>query len=131
MNLVCEHRAKERTRILELRRYLLNGLQTIGPEVIVNGPTETVAPHVLSISFVGTDAEMVLIRLNNEGVAVSLGSACNSESIEPSHVLAAMKIPQEQIEATLRISLGMPTTKEEIDLLLNSVKRVLPRAVIQ
>ena len=79
---------------------------------------EKIAPHILSISFVGVDAEMMLIRLNSEGIAVSLGSACNSKSIEPSHVLTAMKLPQEQIELTLRISLGMPTTQEEIDLLL-------------
>ena len=131
MNLVCEHRAEERPRILELRKSLINGLQSIGPEVIVNGPEDAVAPHVLSISFVGADAEMMLIRLNNEGVAVSLGSACNSESIEPSHVLTAMKLPQEQIESTLRFSLGMPTTKDEIDTLLDVITRVLPRVVVQ
>jgi len=131
MNLVCEHRAEERPRILELRKSLINGLQSIGLEVIVNGPEDAVAPHVLSISFVGADAEMMLIRLNNEGVAVSLGSACNSESIEPSHVLTAMKLPQEQIESTLRFSLGMPTTKDEINTLLDVITRVLPRVVVQ
>ena len=130
MNLVREHRAEERARILQLRKSLINGLQSICPEMIVNGPEEAVAPHVLSISFVGADAEMMLIRLNNAGVAVSLGSACNSESIEPSHVLTAMKLPQEQIESTLRFSLGMPTTTEELDTLLGEISRVLPRAVI-
>jgi cysteine desulfurase len=99
--------------------------------VIVNGLEEKTAPHVLSISFVGVDAEMMLIRLNGEGVAVSLGSACNSKSIEPSHVLTAMKIPQEQIESTLRISLGMPTSKDELDTLLDVITRVLPRVVVQ
>ncbi len=74
---------------------------------------------------------MMLIRLNGEGIAVSLGSACNSASIEPSHVLTAMKLPQEQIESTLRISLGLPTTRAEIDLALDAIKRALPRAVIQ
>ena len=131
MNLVCEHRAEERPRILELRKSLINGLQSIGLEVIVNGPEDAVAPHVLSISFVGADAEMLLIRLNNEGFAVSLGSACNSESIEPSHVLTAMKLPQEQIESTLRFSLGMPSTKDEINTLLDVITRVLPRVVVQ
>lgn len=131
MNLVREHRAEERGRLLELRKYLMDGLQTLDPTVIVNGSTENVAPHVLSISFTGADAEMLLIRLNAEGIAVSLGSACNSESIEPSHVLTAMKLPQEQIESTLRISLGLPTTRQEIDLALDVIKRALPRAVIQ
>ncbi|MDP1713690.1 MAG: cysteine desulfurase family protein [Anaerolineales bacterium] len=131
MNLVRQHRAGERTHLLGLRKYLVNGLQTISPAVIVNGLEEKIASHILSISFVGADTEMMLIRLNGEGIAVSLGSACNSKSIEPSHVLTAMKLPQEQIESTLRISLGMPTTQEELDLFLKAVALVLPRVMVQ
>jgi cysteine desulfurase len=131
MNLVRGHRAEERVRLLGLRKYLIDGLQAIGPEVIVNGLEEETASHILSVSFVGVDAEMMLIRLNGEGVAVSLGSACNSKSIEPSHVLTAMKLPQKQIDSTLRISLGMPTTKDELDILFGAIAHVLPRAMVQ
>ena len=131
MNLVCAHRAEESIRIMGLRKSLINGLRSISAAVIVNGLEEKIAPHILSISFIGVDAEMMLIRLNSEGIAVSLGSACNSESIEPSHVLTAMKLSQEQIESTLRISLGMPTTERELDILLGVIERVLPRTVIQ
>ena len=131
MNLVSQHRSDERARLLELRKYLVNGLRSIDPNVIVNGLEETTAAHILSISFVGADAEMMLIRLNGEGIAVSLGSACNSKSIEPSHVLTAMNLPREQIESTLRISLGMPTTKDEIDIFLGAITRVLPHAAVQ
>lgn len=130
MKWVCQHRAEERVRILELRKRLLKGLQALGREVIVNGSEATIAPHVLSVCFPNVDAEMMLIRLDGEGIAVSLGSACNSASIEPSHVLTAMKIPPEQIESTLRISLGMPTTQDEIDLLLDAIARVLSRVMI-
>ena len=131
MNHVRQHRAEERIRIMELRKSLINGLQALGAEVIVNGSEDATAPHILSISFVGVDAEMMLIRLNSEGIAVSLGSACNSKSIELSHVLTAMKLPQEQIESTLRFSLGMPTTKDEIERLLDLIRRVLPRVIVQ
>lgn len=131
MKLVRQHRADERVRLLGLRKNLIGGLQAVGPTVIVNGPEEDIAPHILSISFIGVDAEMMLIRLNGEGVAVSLGSACNSKSIEPSHVLTAMNLPREQIESTLRISLGMPTTRDELDLLLGTIARVLPHAVVK
>ena len=72
-------------------------------------------PHVLSASFPGTDGEMMLFRLNQNGIALSMGSACTSESIEPSHVLLAMGLPLEHIEGTLRISLGLPTTADDID----------------
>jgi cysteine desulfurase len=130
LTLVRQHRAEERVRLLGLRKYLIEGLWAIGPGVTVNGSEENTAPHVLSISFTGADAEMMLIRLNAEGIAVSLGSACNSKSIEPSHVLAAMKLPEAQIESTLRISLGMPTTTDELDTLLRVIASVLPRVVI-
>jgi cysteine desulfurase len=130
MNLVRAHRAQERARLLELREYLINGLQATGPGVIVNGPEKEVASHILSVSFAGADAEMMLIRLDREGFAVSLGSACNSKSIEPSHVLTAMGLPREQIESTLRISLGLSTTREEIDLFLKTVANVLPLVTV-
>jgi cysteine desulfurase len=131
MNLVRQHRAEERPRLLGLRNYLINGLQSLGADVIVNGSEEAMAPHIVSISFKGVDAEMMLIRLNGEGIAVSLGSACNSKSIEPSHVLTAMKISREQIESTLRFSLGMPTTRDELDIVLGAIERVLPRVRVQ
>lgn len=131
MQLVRQHRANERVRLLDLRKSLINGLLSRGLEVIVNGSDEAVAPHILSISLAGVDAEMMLIRLNGEGIAVSLGSACNSKSLEPSHVLTAMKLPQEQIESTLRFSLGIPTTKDEIETFLEVITRVLPRVVVQ
>jgi len=124
--LVREHRAGERVRMLPLRQRLIRGLQAAGPGVTVNGPEEEVAPHIVSVSFAGADAEMLLIRLSNEGFAVSLGSACNSKSIEPSHVLTAMGLRREQIESTLRISLGMPTTQEQVDLFVEALARVLP-----
>ena len=110
---------------------ITRSLQSIDPGIAVHGWEDAVAPHILSIRLTGMDAEMLQIRLNNEGVAVSLGSACNSKSIEPSHVLTAMRMPREQIESTLRVSLGMPTTVDEINSLLDAMARALPRAVMQ
>lgn len=131
MNLVRQHQADERDRLSNLKKYLINELQSICPPAIVNGLDEKISPHILSISFIGYDAEMILIRLNDKGMAVSLGSACNSKSVEPSHVLTAMNLSPEQIDSTLRISLGMPTTKDEIDLFLEAVKEILPRSAVQ
>ena len=130
IKLVREQRAEERARLLGLRQRLVHAMQASGPGVTVNGPTVEVAPHVVSVSFAGADAEMLQIHLNNEGFAVSLGSACNSKSIEPSHVLTAMGLPREQIEATLRISLGMFTTEEELDLFADTLVRMLPRVAV-
>lgn len=131
MTLVRQVRADERARLLELRKGLIDGMQALGAGVIVNGSPEMTAPHVISVSFAGADAEMLLIRLNAEGIAVSLGSACNSKSVEPSHVLTAMRLPHELIESTLRISLGMPTTRQEINLLPAALARILPRVSVE
>jgi cysteine desulfurase len=61
MRLVREHRAEERVRLLELRKYLISGLQSLDAAVTVNGPDEAAAPHIASISFTGVGTEMMII----------------------------------------------------------------------
>jgi cysteine desulfurase len=123
------HKSQERERQRQLRDYLITNLRERIPQAIVNGPAEKVAPHVLSISFPGSDGEMMLIRLNNAGFAVSMGSACTSKSIEPSHVLTAMGMPPEQIEGTLRVSLGYPTTQNELDRFLEVIPQIVQKTL--
>lgn len=130
LNLVSERRATERERLRGLRKRLVGGIQAAGLDMVLNGPEEDVAPHIASISFPGTDAEMLLIRLNKEGIAVSMGSACTSRDIEPSHVLTAMGLPEKRIEASLRISLGLPTTEEEIDRFVETLETAIKRVLI-
>lgn len=121
VRLARQHKAEERDRLSRLREGFISKLREQIEGLIVNSPVSG-APHVLSISFPSADAEMMLIRLNGVGIAVSMGSACTSKEIEPSHVLTAMGLPREQIEGTLRISFGYPTTEEE----LARVLEVLP-----
>lgn len=103
--------------LCEMRARLITGLQAAGPEVIIHGPGgNQCAPHILSVSYPGADAEMMLYRLDQAGIAASQGSACTSQEMARSHVLVAMGLPPEQIDGTLRLSLGSPTTREEIDL---------------
>lgn len=126
LKLVCEHRGREQARLFELRETLIQRLESAMPGLIVNGPRRETAPHILSASFPGADAEMLFIRLDRDGFAVSLGSACNSRSFQPSHVLTAMGLPREQIESTLRISLGFPTALEEVEAFAGAVTRLAP-----
>jgi cysteine desulfurase len=130
MQLIRQHRQEQHHRLKGLRTYLSTQLYQRIPGTIVNGPEYESAPHVLSVSFPGADGEMILIRLNGAGFAVSLGSACTSQSIEPSHVLTAMGIPPEQVDGTLRISLGYPTTQAELDALLAVLPDIVARARI-
>ena len=125
MKFVRENRQGQFKRLGSLRARLAEQLSERIPGMIVNGPEKQVAPHVLSVSFPCADGEMMLIRLNGEGIAVSLGSACTTKTIEPSHVLTAMGLPGEQIDGTLRISLGHPTTEAELERLVE----VLPEIV--
>ncbi len=129
VRLTREHKSEERTRLSGLRAGLIDRLMERVPDAILNGPAKQVAPHVVSVSFPGADGEMILIRLNAEGIAVSLGSACNSKSIEPSHVLTAMGLPREQIEGSLRISLGYPTNQAELDRFLEVIPTVVQRVL--
>jgi cysteine desulfurase len=113
--------------LLKLRSNLIGVISAISDKAVFNGPVgKDVAPHVLSVSFPGTNGELLLFNLNQKGVAVSMGSACTSQSIEPSHVLLAMGLPEEQIEGTLRISLGEFTTDEQIRQLGEILRDVLP-----
>jgi len=127
VKLITEHKAEERERLNGLRQHLITGLQEAIPTMIVNGSPTRFAPHIASVSFPGADGEMMLFRLNMQGIAVSMGSACTAEDIEPSHVLMAMGLPVSQIEGTLRLSMGYPTTSHDIDY----VCEVLPVVVAQ
>lgn len=84
------------------------------PQVRVNGGGAVRAPHVSNISFLGVESEQLLMRLDVDGIAVSAGSACASGAIEPSHVIAALGLPEPWLRGVIRFSLGRSTTEEEI-----------------
>ena len=95
------------------RDRLLSGLREIAPGARVNMHPEKCLPNTLNISFPGIAASELLSRM--EGLAASGGAACHSDSIEISHVLAAMKVPLNFAMGTVRFSTGKDTTAEEID----------------
>jgi len=110
---------------------LIQVLKGVSPGCIINGPAEQAAPHILSVSFPNANGELLLFHLNQLGVSVSMGSACTSQSIEPSHVLQAMGLPEKQIDGTLRVSIGWQTTIDEIHELGNILSDILPEAFIE
>lgn len=122
-----QKKASEQERLQALREYLINSLKSRVDHFQINGSTVFNSPHVISITFHGADGEMLLFLLNQKGVAVSMGSACNSKEITPSHVLLAMGLLPEEADATLRISLGYTTSRRHIDCLLE----ILPHLVEQ
>jgi cysteine desulfurase len=91
----------------------------------VNGARASRVPNTSNISFDRVEAESLLIALDLEGVAVSTGSACSSGTLEPSHVLKAMGFPVHRTQNSLRFSLGLLSTDQEVDYVVS----ILPRLV--
>jgi cysteine desulfurase len=85
------------------------------PDAVIHGRGAARAPHITNVSVPGVDSESMLMALDLRGVACSAGSACQSGSISPSHVLSAIGVPPDLASAAIRLSLGMLTTDACID----------------
>ena len=110
--------------LLEMRESLIKGLLKI-PKTHLNGhPTQRLANNV-NITFEYIEGESLLLLLNAKGIFASTGSACNSSSLEPSHVLTACGVPHEIVHGSLRLSLGKMNTEKDVDRVLE----VLPEIV--
>ncbi len=115
----------EGARIGSLRDRLETGVLARVSGTAVNGAPDRRAPTTSNISFDGVEAEALLIALDLEGVAVSTGSACSSGRLEPSHVLKAMGLTPHRAQSSIRFSLGLGNTQDQIDRVLD----VLPPVV--
>ena len=120
----CENMAFHRNHLFQLETALLSRLKLTGLDFIRNGSNEHV-PGNVSLSFKDADGEMLLHRLDFMGICVSTGSACDSKNTQISHVLKAMHVPEEYAQGTIRISLGKDNTIEDIEIIVNSIKKIL------
>jgi len=119
-----EHLEEEQHYIAELKSYCLQKLQQAFPEVVVNGsPTFYNILNVL-LPFSEAKTAMILFNLDMKGIAVSRGSACQSGSVKPSHVLAEMLSEADLKKPSLRISFSHYNTKAEIDLFVDVLKEI-------
>ena len=119
--------ASETGAIAALRDRLEAGVLARVPGTAVNGDVASRVPNTANISFEGIEAESLLIALDLEGFAVSTGSACSSGALEPSHVLRAMGLPAHRTQNSIRFSLGLGNTAEEVDALLDTLPRVVEK----
>jgi cysteine desulfurase len=115
MELALDEREAHWTSLERLRDKLEAALVAKVPDAMVHGRGAKRAPHILNVSVPGTDSESLLMALDLQGVAASSGSACQSGSITPSHVLSAMGVRAELANAAIRMSLGSLTTEPDID----------------
>jgi cysteine desulfurase len=111
--------------IEKLRDKLIDGILKNIPGAKLNGSKIHRLPNNVNVSIPGAEGESMVIALDQQGIAVSTGSACSSRSLEPSHVLLALGLNSEQAHCSLRLTLGRYTTEKEIDYVL----RILPVVV--
>ncbi len=112
-------------KVASLRERLLAGIISEIPDVEINGPLdeERHLPYILNVSFLGTRAEVLLHMLEQDGIFVSTGSACSSNSKKRgSHVLRAMGVSEEAVEGAVRFSFSCQNTEAEIDETLLKLK---------
>lgn len=117
LELASERRRGEAIRLAGLRNRLQDRLRAAFPAMVITGPKKDKLrlPGLLHVSFPGLDATRLVIGLERRGVSVGTGSACAASRMRVSHVLRAMGVPDEVARGSLRMTLGRPTTSEEID----------------
>ena len=111
----------------ELRDYLIGRVLKEIPYTRLNGHRTMRLPNNANFSFQFIEGESLLIMLDMEGICGSSGSACTSGSLDPSHVLLAIGLPHEIAHGSLRLTLSEETTKEELDFVVESLKKIIDR----
>ncbi|KKN62641.1 hypothetical protein LCGC14_0509840 [marine sediment metagenome] len=125
LEIAQREKKKESARLIKLRNYLISGIEKKILKVVLNGHRERRLPNNVNVSILDIEGEAALLWLDKYGIYALTGSACDSQSLEPSHVILALGRPYEHAHGSLRFSLGRKTTKKDIDYLL----KVLPRVV--
>jgi len=115
-------------RIRQLREKLEAGILAKIPDAVIHGRGAERAPHIMNVSVPGTDSESLLMALDLRGIAASGGSACQSGSIDPSHVLAALGVRPDLASAAIRMSLGVLTTDQSIDRVIEVFPALVAKA---
>lgn len=111
----------------ELRDYLIQSLETQIPDCRLNGARDRRLPGNVNVSFPFIRGEAIVISLDMQGICASSGSACTAGNQEPSHVLLAMGVPEEDAYGSLRLTLSEENTKEELDQTVAALKRITDR----
>ena len=114
-------------REIELRDYLIGRLENEISHCWLNGHRTKRLPNNINFSFLFIEGESMLIMLDMKGICASSGSACTSGSLDPSHVLLAIGLKHEEAHGSLRLTLSEDSTKEEMDIVAEEVKKIVQR----
>ncbi|MDO5131685.1 MAG: cysteine desulfurase family protein [Eubacteriales bacterium] len=124
--MLCGNLEADREKLSAMKQRLIALLAQI-PDVEFNGRTdETAAPHILSVRIRGVRAEVMLHALEDKGIYVSSGSACSSNHPRPSETLAAIGTPSAEMDNSIRLSLSVMNTMEEMDVTAQAIAELIP-----
>ena len=125
--ILMERAKKDRERIEQLAAALKKGIADSIPKVKFNGHPERRIKNTLNVSFLGLEAEAVLLALATKGIYVSTGSACAEESEEVSHVLISIGLRPEVARSSIRMSLGRFNTEEDVQAALRELPEIIEK----
>jgi len=127
VRLLLPEREAVAARLTLLRDTFLAALRQRIPSMVLNGHPAERLPNNINLSFPGLDAETLLLTLDRAGISASSGSACTSGSIEPSHILTAMGLPDDRVNSAIRLTLGRDTTRAEVDRAVDILAGIVTR----
>ena len=119
--------AEENSRVRALRDKLEKGLLASIPKALLNGHPEMRLPNTANVSFEYVEGEAILLHMNQLNICASSGSACTSGSLEPSHVLRAMGVPFTAAHGSIRFSLSVYNTDDEVDFVLAHMPAIIEK----
>ena len=125
--LAADYMEEENTRVKQLRNKLESEMLKQIPNTIINGDRENRLTNTTNVSFEYVEGESILLMMDELGVCASSGSACTSGSLEPSHVLRAMGVPFTAAHGSIRFSLSIYNTEEEIDFIIEKLPPIIKR----
>lgn len=124
VELAVQERDAESARLTTLRDYFITRILKEIPKVVLNGHATKRLPGNINVSILDIEGEAILLYLDEYGIAASTGSACDSASLDPSHVILALGRPYEFAHGSMRFTLGKSTTREDIDYTMDILKPV-------
>ena len=129
LELIYKNFENHNNKIKELRDYYIEKIQNNIVDSKLNGDRINRLPGNANMSFKNINAEELLFKLDDKGICASAGSACSSGSTSPSRVLTAIGLPPEWANGTLRVTIGMNNTKEEVDYLINALVEIVNKKI--
>ncbi len=121
------HKRKESAQIKKLRDALEKGIFKSIPKVILNGHPKQRLPNFLNVSILDIEGEAMLLYMDELGIMVNTGSACNSQSLEPSYVLRALGNPYEYVHGSIRFTLGAKNTMSDVKYVLKHLPLIVKK----